>query len=208
MNTFIQSFIIGLAIAAPVGPIGVLCIQRTLAQGTLHGFVSGMGAATADALYGCMIAFGLAALSGFLLGISDVLSIAGGFFLIYLGVRTLFFSAAPDVTSHHIKTYHGLLHDYLTTLMLTLANPLTMLAFIGIFAGIGRDMTASDASVTWLIVSGVFLGSAAWWLTLSGSVGLLRTRIRPHLLIWVNRLSGGVIILFAVRILLTMSCCG
>ncbi len=202
IDTFIQSFIIGLAIAAPVGPIGVLCIQRTLAHGTWHGFISGMGAATADALYGCVIAFGLSVLSDLLLGISDLLSLFGGFFLLYLGIRTLLFSSVPDVTAHHIKTYRGLLRDYLTTLMLTLANPLTILAFIGIFAGIGSDMIASDTSTNWIIVFGVFLGSAAWWLTLSGGVGLLRTRIKPDFLIWLNRLSACVIIAFAVRILL------
>lgn len=194
-----QSFIIGLAIAAPVGPIGVLCIQRTLTYGMLRGFVSGIGAATADALYGCLIAFGLSALSELLLEVSDVLGLLGALFLFYLGIRVLKSSAPPRFTGQYVNAYGGLLRDYLTTFVLTLANPLTILAFIGIFSGMDREMTGS---ASWITVLGVFAGSAGWWLILSGSVGLLRASIKPDLFIWINRLSGCVIILFALRILL------
>lgn len=194
-----QSFIIGLAIAAPIGPIGVLCIQRTLTHGMLRGFVSGMGAATADAFYGCLIAFGFSALSNLLLEVSGILNLLGALFLFYLGIRILRSSTSPNFTEDYVKEYGGLLRDYLTTFMLTLANPLTILAFIGIFSGIDRDMTGS---ASWVTVLGVFAGSAGWWLTLSGSVGLLRARIKPDLFIWINRLSGCVIILFALRVLL------
>lgn len=200
IHILLESFVIGLAIAAPVGPIGVLCIQRTLAYGVPHGFVSGMGAATADAAYGMFLALGLVALTEFLVGASDVLAIAGGAFLVYLGVRTLQ-TSVRDVSAYDVaQATPGLLVAYTTTLALTLANPLTILAFVGIFAGIGDAVDGAMAS-SWLIVLGIFLGSASWWLTLSAGVGLLRARIRPGWLVWINRLSGVVISGFALRIL-------
>lgn len=198
-NSFIESLLIGLAIAAPVGPIGVLCIRRTLAYGIAHGFASGMGAATADALYGSIIAFGLTALSALLLNAANVLQIGGGLFLIYLGVRTLI---APVIDTAEAPVAPGSRYSaYASTLALTITNPMTMLAFIGIFAGIGdptADQTLLDNIV---IVLGVFTGSALWWLTLSLTVGLLRRRVTPTTLTWINRISGAVIIAFARQIL-------
>ena len=130
----LRGFILGLAIAAPVGPIGVLCIRRTLAQGRLFGFVSGLGAATADALYGCVAAFGLTAISALLVRQQDLLRLLGGLFLCYLGVRTLL--ARPTDQSAAAEG-QGLGGAYFSTLLLTLTNPITILSFVAVFAGLG-----------------------------------------------------------------------
>jgi threonine/homoserine/homoserine lactone efflux protein len=158
-----------------------------------------MGAATADAIYGFIAAFGLTFLSNLLISTQDILSIIGGLFLLYLGMKTLFSRPAEEAAA--VENYRGgLMGMYLSTLFLTLTNPMTILSFLAIFAGAGIA-GSSDLSAL-LIVIGVFSGSAAWWLLLSGGVSLLRHRFDSRVMLWVNRLSGVIILLFAVRVLL------
>jgi threonine/homoserine/homoserine lactone efflux protein len=195
----LRGLLIGFAIAAPVGPIGVLCIRRTLADGRLVGFLSGLGAATADSVYGAVAAFGLTALQDVLLRQQIWLRIAGGLFLLYLGVRT--FIAAPTPRAAQASSGGGLLGAYLSTFGLTLTNPATILAFLVIFAGFRLGETGSNYLGAASIVAGVFLGSASWWLLLSGLVGLLRERFSATWLSWVNRLAGVVIFAFGVAAL-------
>jgi len=198
--TFIvRGWLIGFAIAAPVGPIGVLCIRRTLSDGRLNGFLSGLGAATADSTYGAIAAFGLTALQDLLLRQQVWLRIAGGLFLLYLGIRTLL--AAPARTAAPASNRGGLVGAYLSTFVLTLTNPATILAFLVIFAGfrLGEQTHSYGGAVS--IVFGVFLGSASWWLLLSTLVGLLRERFTADWMRWVNRLAGGVICAFGVAAL-------
>ena len=186
----IKGLVIGLAIAAPVGPIGVLCIRRTLAEGRLVGLVTGMGAATADGLYGAVAAFGLTAVTDLLIGNGPWLGAAGGVFLCYLGART--FLAEP---SHDPAPARGgaLAAVWGSTFVLTLTNPTTILSFIAIFAGLGLGDTGGDYLGATVLMIGVFLGSALWWLGLSGVVGALRERVGPRGLRLVNRISGLVI---------------
>ncbi len=191
----IKGLIIGFSIAAPVGPIGVLCIRRTLAFGRLHGLLTGLGAATADAIYGGIAAFGLTSLSALLVDQRVWLQVLGGIFLIYLGVTTFRAPAAPldrDETGHN-PARPRLIGAYLSTLLLTLSNPLTILSFIGVLAGLGVGAGAGDLRGSLLVVAGVFNGSLLWWLLLSGGVGMLRRRIGAAVLLGVNRLSGLVI---------------
>jgi len=200
----VESIGIGFAIAAPVGPIGILCIRRTLDRGLRHGLVSGLGAATADAFYGIIIAFGLTALSAFLLNLGNVLNAVGGLFLLYIGIISI--RAIPDFSSHNeqkTKSTKTLLGDYFSTLALTITNPLTILAFLGIFAGIGQSTSTNPAN-SFVIVLGIFIGSGLWWLLLSSSVNLLRNKVTDRHMIWINRISGTIIILFALRILLSI----
>src|SRR6185312_8691316 len=133
VGLFVRGAILGFSIAAPVGPIGVLCIRRTLAGGRLVGLLSGLGAATADACYGAIAAFGLTAVSSRLVGHQDALRIVGGLFLLYLGIRTFF--AAPAQTAKSGQR-RQLLSNYLSTLGLTLTNPTTILSFVALFAGL------------------------------------------------------------------------
>ena len=177
---------IGFLIAAPVGPIGLLCIRRTLAHGRASGLVSGLGAATADAMYGSIAGFGLTAVSAFLTGQEASFRILGGLFLLYLGITTMRARPAAEAAKANDA---GLLKDYLSTLFLTLTNPLTILSFAAIFTGLGIVRAQSHAAAGTLVL-GVFLGSAAWWLILSGAVGAVRERFGPPVMRWVNVISG------------------
>ncbi len=194
---FARGMVLGFSIAAPVGPIGVLCIRRTLAEGRLTGFLSGLGAATADATYGAVAAFGLTAISSLLVHQQTPLRIVGGLFLGYLGVRT--FLAHPATQAAKAGQRRRLLGSYLSTLGLTLTNPATIFSFIAIFAGLGWAGTrgAGYGSAA-LLVFGVFCGSALWWLILSTGVSLVRSRFSPRVMQWVNRLSGSIIFAFGV----------
>jgi threonine/homoserine/homoserine lactone efflux protein len=200
-NLFVKGLVIGFSIAAPVGPIGVLCIRRTLAEGKISGFVSGMGAATADALYGCVAGFGVTYISNFLMGQQFAFRLIGALFLGYLGAR-IFFSKPAEAPSK--AEGKGLAGAYASTLFLTLTNPVTILAFAAIFAGLGLGNSGGDYTAGMLLVLGVFLGSAAWWLFLSTGVGLFRTWFNGPRLRWVNRLSGVIIGGFGFLALLSL----
>ena len=197
-SVFFRGLIIGFSIAAPVGPIGVLCIRRTLAEGRLAGFLSGMGAASADMFYGAVAAFGLTAVQELLIGQSNWLRIVGGIFLLYLGVKTFFSKPAEEAAK---SARGGLFGAYLTTFFLTITNPITILSFIAIFAGLRLGETDGNYLSASVMVLGVFLGSAAWWLTLSTGVSVLRDKFTPALLTWVNRLAGVIIFVFGAAAL-------
>jgi threonine/homoserine/homoserine lactone efflux protein len=192
--------LLGFAIAAPVGPIGVLCIRRTLADGRLIGFLSGLGAATADMVYGAVAAFGLTAVQGLLVRQQAWLQVVGGLFLLYLGLRTFF--TPPAHHSASAVEPRGKLSAYLTTLGLTLTNPATILSFTIIFAGLQLSGASGGFTAPALLVLGVFLGSAAWWLLLSGAVGLFRDRFNKSWMRWVNRIAGLLIAAFGIAALL------
>jgi threonine/homoserine/homoserine lactone efflux protein len=200
MELFLRGLVLGFSIAAPVGPIGLLCIRRTLANGRAAGLASGLGAATADAFYGSIAGFGLTAVQGFLVDQAFWLRLLGGTFLIYLGVRT--FLARPEEQEAQVAG-SGLAGAYGSTFVLTLTNPLTILSFVAMFAAAGLANTRGDYAAAALLVGGVFAGSALWWLTLSGGVGLLRARVTPGMLQWVNRISGALIALLGVGALLS-----
>ena len=193
---FLKAFIIGISIAAPVGPIGVLCIRRTLANGKTAGFVSGMGAASADMAYGAIAAFWLTAVTGLLVNNAFWLRIVGGLFLLYLGAKT--FREKPSDKPAEASA-DGLWSMYLSTFFLTITNPMTILAFAAIFAGTMLGTTTGSPLV---MVAGVFAGSAAWWLTLSIGVGILRNKLTPAHMAWINHISGSIIIAFGLFALL------
>lgn len=215
----IKGILMGLAIAAPVGPIGLLCIRRTLAQGRWIGLASGCGAATADASYGIIAAFGLTALSDLLVANTTYLQWFGGLFLCYLGLKTFFSRASPPEASSYEASRPkpsssepslsvsslpnssrseisansqrvSLLPAYSSTLILTLTNPATILSFIAIFAGLGITQADYLQSVT--LVFGVFSGSLLWWLVLVSGVAYLRGRLTPQRLIRFNAFSSKV----------------
>jgi threonine/homoserine/homoserine lactone efflux protein len=192
-QTFLSGLVIGFSIAAPVGPIGVLCIRRTLADGQLNGLISGLGAATADAVYGCIAAFGLAFLSDFLVHQQVWLRVVGGGFLCFLGVRTIL--AKPSEKKNDTKKL-GLAGAYGSTFLLTIMNPITIISFAAVFASLGLGSSAVDYGSAALLVLSVFIGSAIWWLILSGSVSFLRAKVTPRMLLWINRVSGAIIFAF------------
>ncbi len=196
----LKGLIIGFSIAAPVGPIGVLCIRRTLSEGRVSGLVSGLGAATADAIYGSIAGFGLAFISNFLVGQQGWLRLIGGLFLCYLGLKT--FLAKP-VEQTALAKGIGLVGAYVSTFFLTLTNPMTIISFAAIFTGLGLAGTRGNYAAAGVLVLGVFIGSALWWLILSGGVGIFREKFNPHGLQWVNRISGAIITGFGLWALLS-----
>ncbi len=193
---FARGLLIGLSLAATVGPICILCIQRTLYKGYPHGLVSGLGAATADATYSCVAAFGLTFIAHFLVSQQIWIRGIGGLFLLYLGVKTIFSKPAQRAAS---ATANNLAGAYTSTLLLTLTNPLTILSFAAIFAGFGLGNIASRSYLSALLtVLGVFTGSATGISLITGAVGLLRGKFTPRWLLWLNRISGVALTLFGI----------
>jgi len=201
ISFYLKGLIIGLSIAAPVGPIGILCIRRTLAEGRISGLASGLGAASADAVYGCIAGFGLTVVSGFLIGEQVWLHIIGGLFLCYLGLKTFFSKPSQQAAS---ASGSGLIGMYASTFFLTLTNPLTILSFVGIFAGLGVANAHGNFLFAGILVLGVFSGSALWWLVLSSGVSLFREKFTSSGLRWVNRISGVIITAFGLLALLSV----
>ena len=198
---FIQGLVIGFSIAAPVGPIGVLCIRRTLAFGQLSGLLSGLGAAAADAVYGSIAGFGLTFVAAFLLKQQSWLQLLGGLFLCYLGMRVFQTKLQPLKQAVDRASHAG---SFFSTFFLTLANPATVFSFAAIFSGLGLVSRQSNIGLAVMLVIGVFIGSALWWLTLSTGVSIIRTRLTSTGLLWINRLSGIVIGGFGLLILLNL----
>ena len=198
---FSRGLVVGFAIAAPVGPIGLLCIQRTLTQGRLAGLATGLGAASADAIYGLIAGLGLTAVSTFLTDQRLWMGLAGGLFLCYLGVRTLM--TAPAEQTANVQAQKGRWAAYGSTLLLTLTNPMTIFSFLAVFAGLGLASSNSKVGAA-VLVAGVFVGSAAWWLILSSGTSLLRNRIGPTVLGWVNRTAGVILVSFGLYLFIDL----
>jgi threonine/homoserine/homoserine lactone efflux protein len=190
---FLKGLVLGFSIAAIVGPIGLLCIRRTLVSGRLSGFISGLGAALADAAYALIAALGLTAISGFLLNYQSILQLLGGLFLCYLGIQT-FFSKPPKANQGALQT--NLVNDFISTFFLTITNPLTILSFIAVFAGLGLAASSNDYFAGVMLVSGVFVGSTVWWLVLSIATGFFRKSLTHTGIIIVNKISGSIILGF------------
>lgn len=197
----VKGLLIGLSTAAPVGPIGMLTIQRTLTKGRIYGLVTGMGAATADGLYGCIAGFGLTFVSSFLVNQQSWLKLVGGVFLCYLGIKTFLSHAAKKAADGNAS---NLLLAYATTVFLTLTNPTTILSFVAVFAGLGLGAADNNYGSASLLVLGVFCGSALWWLLLTGGIELIRHRLKPGFLDRLNQLSGAIIIGFGVLALASL----
>jgi threonine/homoserine/homoserine lactone efflux protein len=190
----LRGFILGFTIAAAVGPISLLVIRRTLAEGQLYGLVSGLGVATADATYGAIAAFGLSAITDVLVNARQVLGLVGGVFLLWLAWRTI--RSTPTEAATVTTARRGYAGAYLSILGLTLANPMTILSFGALFAGLGVTSGATGDAA--LVVLGVLLGSTTWWIALTTAVALLRGRITPRWLHRINVASGLIIGAFAI----------
>jgi threonine/homoserine/homoserine lactone efflux protein len=192
----LKGLLFGFVLAAIVGPMWVLCFRRTIEQGVATGIASGLGIAVADAIYGAIAAFGLTAISGFLLAHSFWIGLAGVAFLAWLGVKALVARPADLAATSATPPSRSLGTAFASTLTLTLANPPTILAFTAMFAGLGLAAGANYQSAA-LIVAGVFVGSAAWWLILVLGAAALRARLSTQLLRAINVVSGVTILGFA-----------
>jgi threonine/homoserine/homoserine lactone efflux protein len=190
--------VVGFAIAAPVGPVGILCIRKALADGRIAAFVAGLGAAVADTFYGAVAGLGLSLVSDFLFTHRVMLSVVGGVFLVILGVTTL---RKPPLILPAGTSHVGLLKDFLSSFTITLTNPGTIIAFMAVFASfsvVSFERNALDAS---LIILGVFVGSSLWWATLASAAGAVRSHFTPVWLLWLNRISGVALVVFGLVVL-------
>lgn len=189
---FLKGLGIGFTVAAIIGPIGILCIRRTLADGAAVGFAIGLGAALADAAYALIAGFGLTFISNFLIRQQMLLHFFGGIFLIYLGIRTFF---APPAHSAHVSGT-GLVGTAFSTFLLTLTNPVTIISFVAIFAGLGIEPTNYASGIK--LVSGVFCGSAIWFGLLTTTLSFFRHKVTTHGLSLINKVAGAIIMGFGV----------
>nr|WP_233096539.1 LysE family transporter [Fictibacillus halophilus] len=186
----------GISIAAPVGPIGVLCMQRTLTQGRVVGIVSGLGAACADVIYGLIAGLGLTMVSQFIMSHKLWIQLIGGVFLLYLGLKILTSKARPmDGTPQKSSS---LTSAFFTTFLQTLTNPMTILSFAAIFAGLGIVNTHTSAISSITLIVGIFCGSAAWWIFLTTTVSMMSRRMNQQHMAMINVISGIIICLFGM----------
>ena len=192
MSLFVKGLIVGFCLAAPVGPIAAICVQRTIAKRWLSGVMSGMGAAAADAVYGTIAAFGATIISEFLISEHDWLQRVGGVILLILGARLLLMH--PVERKKNGAPNRGLAGDFMSTFVLTLTNPMTFVAFAAIFATMGIGAVRGRPMLTIELVGGVFLGSAFWWVVLCAGAFALRRHFDFKRLVLVNRATGVFVI--------------
>jgi threonine/homoserine/homoserine lactone efflux protein len=194
----LKGVVVGVVIAVPVGPVGILCLRRTIFEGRLSGLVSGIGAATADSLFAVIAAFGLTFVSGWLISYEDWLRGGGGIYLLYAGGSALLSERHKQVTEE--SDPQTLVRGFVSAFALTITNPVTILVFLAIFAAVGLGQRATLLHAAFLVL-GVWLGSFLWWLALSGGVGVFRRQVEPRHLAWVSRGSGVLLFLTGAALL-------
>lgn len=202
LDIFWKGFLIGLAIAAPVGPIAILCIRRTLENGGWNGLATGLGAATADAIYGAIAAFGIAAVSSRLVEQENPIRVLGGLALIFIGWRT--FVTRPGTTPAAAASARGTGGAFFSAVFLTLTNPATILYYVAVFAGLGLAGSDTTGTRALVLVVGVFIGSATWWLALVGIISRFRRLLTPNRRVWINRISGLVLMAFGALAIISV----
>jgi len=198
---FIQGIIIGLTLAVPVGPISLVCIQRTVAGGRLHGIISGLGVATSDSFYAAVAFLGLTSVSGLIIGHQSQFRLLAGIALILVGIQV--FRSVPATVSEG-DGQEPYLQDYLSLLAIAAANPFTIIFFITILPGFGVVAQGTTLIAAVPFVAGIFLGSSVWWIILCGSLGSVRSRLGTGDLRWINRVSGTLIACFGAGMLLLL----
>ncbi len=196
LKYLLNGILVGFAASMPLGPIGVLCIQKTISKGRMAGFVSGMGAATADTIYAIIAGFGLTFISNFIVNQQFYLRIGGAIICFYLGLKIFRTNPAIQLRREGQKK-QNILADYLSILLLTISNPLTLLLFGAVFAGFGIIEGNADFKSLLLLICGVFMGALLWWTLLTGIVNMFRHKFRLKRIWWMNKITGVLIILFS-----------
>jgi threonine/homoserine/homoserine lactone efflux protein len=201
VSLFVQGIIIGLTLAVPVGPLALICIQRTVKEGRLHGIFSGIGVATADSFYAAVTFLGLTVISGLIIAQQYLFRFLAGVVLIIIGIR-VFLSIPSSISA---KTEHETyLKDYLSMVALAIANPLTLVFFLVILPGYGVVIYGIDSLSAAEFVAGVFFGSTVWWVVLCGSIGSVRSRLSGENLRLINRVSGLLISCFGAGVIILL----
>ena len=197
-----RGMLIGLMVSVPLGPMGVLIIQKTLHKGALSGFIAGMGAACADLFYATVAAFGLGFVINTIKTHEVILQIVGGIFLLIMGLNIYFANPLKQIKARRRVTKKGLLGDFLSLFFLTVSNPVTVVVFMAVFAGMSVFGESSSMLGELLVVMGVLLGGGVWWYTLSTLVNIFRKKFRLRVLITINRVSGLVITILGALVIL------
>lgn len=200
LELLVNGIVIGFSASVPLGPIGVVCVQRTINKGRTSGFVSGLGAAISDTFYAVIAGLGLTFIINFLREQQTILQFIGGAFLLFIGFRIFYSNPVHEIRKLKRKK-SNLFEDFMSVFFLTFSNPMAGLLFIAIFAGLGVLNKAEDLKLTMIMVSGVFLGASFWWFILSSLVNRFRHKVRLKQLWWINKIAGLAIIVFAVAAL-------
>jgi threonine/homoserine/homoserine lactone efflux protein len=195
-SLFLKGIITGIALSMPMGPISILCIQRTLHYGIRIGLITAIGSALADGVFGSIAAFGLTAISDFLSGYQFWIHVLGAVFLLYLGITM--FLTPPRAFDLHLKQTTTALRAFVSAFFMTITNPITIFSFMALFAGLGLGNIDNDYLGALRMVGGIIIGSTLWEFSLSVSIkALLHKRINPRLMRMINYISGSTILAFA-----------
>ncbi|MBN1990047.1 MAG: LysE family transporter [Bacteroidales bacterium] len=197
LTLLIKGIIVGLLASIPLGPIGVICIQRTINKGRISGFFSGIGAATADTIFAAIAGFSLSFVISFIEEKQLYFQIIGGALVIFLGIK-IFYTNPIQQLRRHKKKKNNLLEDFLSVLLLTITNPLAVFLFIALFATLKIVNDSSNMVHSTIVLGGVFLGASLWWYTLSSLVNMFRAKFRLKQLWWINKIAGGVIFVLGI----------
>ncbi|HPG73317.1 MAG TPA: LysE family transporter [Bacteroidales bacterium] len=199
-----KGVVIGLSASIPLGPIGIVTIQRTLSKGRVSGFISGMGAASADAMYAIIAGFSISIIIDFIVKFQNIIKIAGGILLLVIAWRLFFANPAKELRKQLKQKNKGFWGDFLSTFALTASNPIGLFVFMAVFAGFGLiEQDINYLSVLLLIV-GVFAGACLWWFTLTLLVSIFRDKFKLRRLLVVNKIAAALVLLFALFIFSTM----
>ncbi len=201
LELLIRGLIIGLMASVPLGPIGVVCIQRTLSRNHKSGFVSGLGAAGADLVFSSIALFSLSVVLSFIESHMDIIKGIGGVCVMAVGISIFMTNPVIQIRRNRAGATN-LWQDFLSIFLITIANPTFILIFVALFAAFGLSAADLGLARALLLIAGVFIGASIWWFTLTGIVSMVRNRFRPRHLLWINRISGAVI--FALGIATVM----
>jgi len=198
---FVKGLIAGFVIAMPVGPVAVMCIHRTLVQGALYGYVSGLGAAAGDTVFGAIAAFGLGFLANDLMAHNEILRLVGGAILCLLGVRAMLSRRLPDPAADDRRSYLG---DAVSAFFVTITNPITLVSFAAVLAGLNIHGVTDHLRWSISLTAGVFLGATVWWTLLTTVTSWFRAGLTDQRLLWVTRATGALIVAFGVLLLFSL----
>jgi len=193
----IKGVIVGLLASIPLGPVGVICIQRTINKGKLSGFISGIGAATADTIFATIAGFSITFVINFIEEKQFFFQVGGGIIVMILGI-SIFYTNPIRQLKRHRKNKSSILEDYLSVLFITITNPLAVFLFIGLFASLRIVSTVGNGLYVGILLSGVFIGAATWWFVLSTIINRFRARFRLKQLWYINKISGGAIFILGL----------
>lgn len=198
----IKGLLIGVAVSAPLGPIAVLCIQRTMSKGFMSGLVSGFGAVTADIIYAVIAGFGITLIRDFLMDNQMLLRITGGVFLIFMGIKIFFANPAKQIRKLRAKG-NRYFTDFITSFFLTISNPITVIAFGALFAGFQIITENTGTFNIVILITSVMTGAIIWWLLLTAIISIFRKKIRLRNLLWINKVTSILILIFAIFVVIS-----